>query len=171
MNLVANTDHVDWSKISLGNINFWSKLHLCGKIFEECSVSTTNAIFASYEKWRVPHHCHSQHLVFVQGMGLMTHFIRKVGFSLSKDCGVYHEVGYDGTLGKCQFRRIFHFKKCIKTHFSSTNHMPYPLFKKILFHKMHPWTEVLLLSVLHICGNQEWQLFSVCCHVQDQSGA
>ena len=72
---------------------------------------------------------------------------------------------------KYEFGRIFNFKECKKTHSSSTHHMPYPLFKNILFHEMHPWTEVLLPSILHICCDQEWQLFTVCCHVQDNAGA
>ena len=72
---------------------------------------------------------------------------------------------------KYEFGRIFNVEERKKTHSSSTHHMPYPLFKNILFHEMHPWTEVLLPSILHICCDQEWQLFSVCCHVQDHAGA
>ena len=63
------------------------------------------------------------------------------------------------------------FKECMETHSSSTYYLPYLHFKNILFHKMHPWTEVLLLSILHSCCYQEWQLFSVCCHVQGHSWA
>ena len=43
--------------------------------------------------------------------------------------------------------------------------------RNILFYEMPPWTEELLLIIFHLCCDQEWQIFSVCCHVQDNAGA
>ena len=43
--------------------------------------------------------------------------------------------------------------------------------RNILFYEMPPWTEELLLIIFHLCCDQEWQFFSVCCHVQDNAGA
>ena len=166
MNLVAYTNHVDWSKIALGNSYFWSELHLLSKIIEKCYVSTIYTIFAIYEIWWKPHHCHSQHLVFVQGMGLMTHGVRKVGFSFSKYCGLFNVVGhYETYVWKIWIweNYLFERKHNDLVFLIHNYHMPYTHFKNILLYEIQPWTKELLLSILHFCRDQKRQLFSVCC--------
>ena len=121
------TNCVDWRSPTLGTIYVWSELQLCSKIIKEFDVSTANTIFASFDMWWDPVHCHSQHFAFVWCMGLITHDVRKEWFRISKHCGVFHEVGYYNNT-KILGRNI-HLKECMKTPSSSTYQVPYQHFK------------------------------------------